>query len=185
MRSVQITETFYAASCAEWRAWLEANHASKTEIWLIQVRTASSIPCVTYLEAVLEGLCFGWSDGIAKKLDDERRGQRFTPRRPKSNWTELNKERARRLIAEGLMTPAGYAVLPNLDVEAFQIPADILAALQADAEVRANFQAFPDLYKRVRIGFIDEVRKQPDVFQQRLNYFLQQTRRNKQYDQME
>ncbi|HRF97451.1 MAG TPA: hypothetical protein PLZ51_19725, partial [Aggregatilineales bacterium] len=82
--------------------------------------------------AVEEALCFGWIDGIAKRMDSERTVQRFTPRRAKSNWTELNKERARRLIASGLMTEAGFATLPDLSIESFKIAPDILNAIQAD-----------------------------------------------------
>jgi uncharacterized protein YdeI (YjbR/CyaY-like superfamily) len=134
---------------------------------------------------VEEALCFGWIDGIAKKLDEERLAQRFTPRRPKSHWTELNKERARRLIAAGLMTEAGRAVLPDLDIAAFRIPADILAALQADPQVWANFQQFPGVYQRIRISYIDEVRKQPQVFAQRLENFIRKTRQGVQFGTME
>jgi hypothetical protein len=120
--------TLYVTDRHAWREWLAANHAAAKEIWLIAYRRRSDKPSVPYLDAVEEALCFGWIDGIAKKLDAERTAQRFTPRRPKSNWTELNKERARRLIASGQMTAAGMAVLPDLTPEAFVIPADILAA---------------------------------------------------------
>lgn len=176
---MEITQTLYVTDRQAWRAWLAANHATAKEIWLIAYRRRSDKPSVPYLDAVEEALCFGWIDGIAKKLDAERTAQRFTPRRPKSNWTELNKERARRLIASGQMTAAGMAVLPDLTPEAFVIPADILAALQADPQTWANFASFPDLYKRIRIGYIEETRKQPAVFQQRLAHFLKQTHANK------
>lgn len=182
---MEITETFYAADRATWRAWLVANHARKTEIWLVSFVPAASLPSVSYLDSVLEALCFGWIDGIGKKMDATRRAQRFTPRRKNSHWTELNKERARRLIAARLMTEAGYAVLPDLRLEAFQIAPDILAALQADSQVWANFQAFPDVYQRIRVGYIEEMRKQPDVFATRLNNFIAKTRQNKQFGTLE
>jgi uncharacterized protein YdeI (YjbR/CyaY-like superfamily) len=175
---VEITETFEPASRASWRAWLDANHATKNEIWLVSLKGAAAL---TYRESVYEALCFGWIDGIAKRLDPQRTAQRFTPRRPKGNWTELNKERARRLINEGLMTDAGRAVLPDLSPEAFMIAPDIIAALQADATTWSNFQAFPDLYRRVRISYIEETRKQPSVFTTRLNNFLAQTALNKMF----
>ena len=92
-----------------------------------------------------------------------------------------DKERARRLIASGQMTPAGMAILPDLDPGAFTVADDILAVLQADPQTWANFQGFPDLYKRVRIGYIEEVRKQPAVFQQRLANFLKKTSANKMF----
>ncbi|MBL8166100.1 MAG: YdeI/OmpD-associated family protein [Anaerolineae bacterium] len=177
-----VTETLSVPDRAAWRAWLQTHHASKSEIWLL---TDTIAPTVSYLDSVEEALCFGWIDGIAKKLDARTRAQRFTPRRPKSHWTELNKERARRLIAQGLMTDAGFARLPDLSPEAFQIAPDILAALQADRQTWEYFQAFPDLYKRIRIGFIEEMRSQPAVFQQRLGHFLKKTRENKMFGTME
>jgi uncharacterized protein YdeI (YjbR/CyaY-like superfamily) len=182
---MEITQTLSVTDRNEWRQWLLEHHATEKEIWLISYSRQSDQPRLSYLHAVEEALCFGWIDGIAKKLDAERTAQRFTPRRAKSHWTELNKERARRLIASGQMTAAGMAVLPDLTPESFSIAADILAALQADPQVWANFQMFPDLYKRIRIGFIEEVRKQPAVFQQRLAHFLKKTRENKMYGSME
>ena len=112
-------------------------------------------------------------------------GQRFTPRRARSHWTELNKERARRLIAAGLMTDAGRAVLPDLDVASFRIADDILAALQADPEVWGHFQRFPGAYQRIRIGYIEEMRRQPDIFHQRLEHFLRKTRQGTMFGTLE
>lgn len=185
MPSMQVTETFYAPDRHSWRRWLEQYHAIKTEIWLIFYRSSSGQQSIPYLHAVEEALCFGWIDGIQKKLDAERSAQRFTPRKAKSHWTELNKERARRLIAAGLMTEAGRAKLPDLAIEAFQIAPDILAALQADAAAWANFQNFPPVYQRIRIGYIEEMRRQPQVFQQRLSNFLKKTQQNKMFGTLE
>jgi uncharacterized protein YdeI (YjbR/CyaY-like superfamily) len=179
---MEITETLTVQNRAEWRAWLADHHVSKHEIWLIFDKPK---PAPTYLESVNEALCFGWIDGIAKRLNERQTVQRFTPRRAKSNWTELNKERARTLIQQGLMTDAGRAVLPDLALEAFKISVDILRALQVDAITWSNFQAFPDLYKRIRVSYIEEVRKQPQVFETRLEHFLKQTSRNKMFGGME
>jgi uncharacterized protein YdeI (YjbR/CyaY-like superfamily) len=179
---VDITDIFRPTNRAEWRNWLIANHRTKTEIWLVSPKKN---PGVTYKESVFEALCFGWIDGIGKTMDAEHSAQRFTPRRPKGNWTELNKERARRLIGEGLMTDAGRAVLPDLSLEAFSIAPDIVAALQADPMTWKNFEAFPGLYQRIRISYIEETRKQPDVFQARLANFIKQTTLNKMFGGME
>lgn len=182
---MEIAPTLYVPDRAGWRAWLAANHASAKAIWLVSYRPETGRPSVAYLAAVEEALCFGWIDGIAKRMDDERGAQRFTPRRPKSHWTELNKERARRLIAAGLMTDAGRAVLPDLDVASFRIPDDILAAIQADPLAWANFQQFPAVYQRIRVSYIDEVRRQPEVFATRLTNFLKKTREGKMFGTME
>ena len=109
---MEIGETLYVTNGNDFRKWLEENHKSRKEIWLIQYKKAAKKPSINYVEAVEEALCFGWIDGTQKSMDAERYALRFSPRRPKSNWTETNKERARRLIAEGKMTEAGRVMLP-------------------------------------------------------------------------
>ena len=110
---MEIGETIYVTTRAELRKWFETNHESKKEIWLIQYKKATKKPSINYVEAVEEGICFGWIDGLEKGMDAERYALRFSPRRPKSNWTETNKERARKMIAEVKMTKAGFASLPK------------------------------------------------------------------------
>jgi uncharacterized protein YdeI (YjbR/CyaY-like superfamily) len=185
MATMEIHPTLYVPDRSGWRAWLAEHHAAAPAIWLITYPSDPARPSVPYLHAVEEALCFGWIDGIAKRMDAERLAQRFTPRRRRSHWTELNKERARRLIAAGLMSDAGRAVLPDLAVEAFRIPDDILAALQADPQVWEHFQQFPALYQRIRISYIEEVRRQPAVFAQRLDNFLHKTRQGKMFGTLE
>jgi len=118
-----------ASNRAKILAWLDENHEDVPALWVKLYKKGSGRVNMTWPESVDAALCFGWIDGIAKRLDAERSAQRFTPRRARSHWTELNKERARRLIAAGLMTDAGRAVLPDLDVASFRIADDILAAL--------------------------------------------------------
>ena len=109
---MQIGETIYVITGDEFRNWLLKNHTTKKEIWLIQYKKATKKPSINYVDAVEEALCFGWIDGLQKYMDTERYALRFSPRRPKSNWTNTNKDRARRMIAEGRMTTAGRAALP-------------------------------------------------------------------------
>lgn len=168
-----ITETVEAKTRAQWRKWLERHHAKKTEIWLVAGLREKG-DGLSYLDAVEEALCFGWIDGLAKSFDADRRAQRFSPRRPKSNWTELNKERARRLIREGRMTPAGERVLPDLTLTAPTIAPDIVAALDASPGARAFFESCPLLYQRVRAGSVEERRKVPLEFATRLQNLVKQ-----------
>jgi len=112
MAMMEIGETLYVTTREQFRAWLEKDHASKKEIWLINYKKATGRPSIPYVDAVEEAICFGWIDGLEKSMDAERYALRFSPRRPKSNWTETNKERARRMIAEGKMEKAGLAALP-------------------------------------------------------------------------
>jgi uncharacterized protein YdeI (YjbR/CyaY-like superfamily) len=181
MPAMEITRIFYAPTRKEWRKWLEKNHAKEKDVWLLFYRKGSGKPHVSYSEAVQEAICFGWIDSTVKKVDEDSRAQRFTPRNPKSGWSELNKERARMMIEKGKMTKAGLAVLCDLSAEAFKIPADILKALKKDKIAWKNFQNFPESYKRIRIGFIADSRRRKEVFRQRLNYFLKMTRENKKY----
>jgi uncharacterized protein YdeI (YjbR/CyaY-like superfamily) len=109
---MEIGETLYVTNRDDFRKWLIQYHQTKKEIWLIQYKKATKKPSIHYVEAVEEAICFGWIDNSEKGMDSERYATRFSPRREKSNWTNTNKDRARRMIAEGRMTPAGRAKLP-------------------------------------------------------------------------
>lgn len=173
-------ETFYARDREEWRAWLQEHHADAKEIWLVYYRKATGKPRVSYNDAVEEALCFGWVDSRQKGVDEERFAQRFSPRRPGSNWSEANKARLRKLIAQGKMTAAGRAAAQGVRLdEPFEIPPDIAAALRQDAQTWRNFQAFPEDYRRIRVAFVDTARNRPEEFTKRLNHLVTMTARNK------
>ncbi|HTP01940.1 MAG TPA: hypothetical protein VMJ64_11250 [Anaerolineales bacterium] len=110
---MDIGETLYVTTPAEFRRWLKANHKARTEIWLVQYKKATRKPSITLDQALDEAVCFGWIDSYMKGIDAEKYATRFSPRRPRSNWTQTNRDRARRLIAEGKMTQAGLAALPE------------------------------------------------------------------------
>ena len=95
------------------RDWLQENHSSAKECWVVMSRAKNPVGVLPYLDVVEEALCFGWIDSTMKRLPDGRLAQRLSPRRKKSHWTELNKERCRRLIQEGKMTDAGLNVIPK------------------------------------------------------------------------
>ena len=95
------------------RDWLQENHASAKKCWVVMSRAKNPVGVLPYLDVVEEALCFGWIDSTMKRLPDGRLAQRLSPRRKKSHWTELNKERCRRLIQEGKMTDAGLNVIPK------------------------------------------------------------------------
>lgn len=179
-------KTLYVTEREEWRRWLAEHHDKESEVWLIYYRKETGNPRLPYNDAVEEALCFGWIDSIQRKIDDERFAQRFSPRQKGSNWSEMNKERLRRLIAEDRMTPAGLAAAGNaLSDESFTVPPDILEALEEDGQAWENFQRFPDAYKRIRIGYIEGARKRPEEFKKRLDYFLRMTRQNKRFGYVE
>ena len=160
--------TFYAPDRAAWRAWLAANGQAEREIWLIFYKKHTGTPCVSYDEAVEEALCFGWIDGLMKRLDDDRYAQRFTPRKPGSSWSESNKVRVRKMIAEGRMAPAGLATVtfpldPAEDAPAPRaepvLSADLLARLQADEVAWASFNRLPPSHRRQYAGWIMDAAK--------------------------
>jgi uncharacterized protein YdeI (YjbR/CyaY-like superfamily) len=102
----------YARDRAAWRAWLEQNHAAEPDgVWLVYYKAHTGKPSIPYDDSVEEALCFGWVDSLIRKLDADRFARKFTPRREDSHWSESNRKRAERLVAAGLMTPAGRALI--------------------------------------------------------------------------
>ena len=104
-----MTEGIYFSSPDEFRAWLEQHHDSAGEVWLGYWKKHTGKPSLTWSQAVDEALCFGWIDGVLRRVDDERHVQRFTPRKPASNWSAVNIAKVEQLRAEGRMRPAGEA----------------------------------------------------------------------------
>ncbi|MGB2982026.1 MAG: hypothetical protein WBC77_12350, partial [Candidatus Zixiibacteriota bacterium] len=102
-----MSKTLYVTNRDDWRAWLRKNHSSQKEVWLIYYKKHTGKPRIPYDDAVEEALCYGWIDSTIKRIDEEKYAQKFTPRSEKSNWSELNKRRAKKMIREGRMTQAG------------------------------------------------------------------------------
>lgn len=163
----------------EWREWLSDHHSTEDYCWVLINKDHQ----VSYLDFVEEALCFGWIDSTKKKFDDTQTGQRFSPRRKSSNWTELNKERVRRLDKLGLMREAGRNVLPDMSAESFIIHAAILEELCKDEVLYHNFEALPELYVRIKIDNIQSVQNDEKLYNNRLTKFIEQTRINKMYGQ--
>ncbi|MCG8330820.1 MAG: YdeI/OmpD-associated family protein [Chitinophagales bacterium] len=184
--ALEITEVFYPQNRAEWRRWLEEHHNSKTEIWLRRFKKATNKPSISYDDLVEECLCFGWIDSVIKKLDEESNVQRITPRRKKKTFlSELNRQRVWKLQRAGLMTPAGIALIKDqigTPDDPFEVPDWITEQLKEDAEVWENFQNFPYLYQRLKIGWIKEGgNRRREEAQRRLNYLIKMSRQNKMY----
>ena len=129
----------WAPDRATWRAWLAEHHQTQTGVWLHMHKKASGRASINWDAAVDEALCFGWIDSIVRRIDDATHKQYFSPRKPNGNWSKVNKDKIERLIGEGRMMPAGLAAIKRakangswetLDkVEAMEMPADLLAAL--------------------------------------------------------
>jgi uncharacterized protein YdeI (YjbR/CyaY-like superfamily) len=173
--------TLYVHRVADWRAWLRKHHKTSREIWLVYYRKASGKPRIAYNDAVDEALCFGWIDSIVRTIDDERVAQRFTPRRPGSKTSEMNKARARRLIRQRRMTPAGLKAIGSLKAQRLVIPADIRAAFERDPIAWKRFRRFPATYRRIRIAFVEGARTRPEEFERRLRNLIRKSARNERF----
>ncbi len=158
-------KTFYAKNRAEWRAWLEKHSALESEIWLVYYKKTSGKPRVEYEEAVQEALCFGWIDGMEKGLDEQRFMQRFTPRKPRSKWSDSNIARMKKLIEAGQMTPAGLAVFTGhetrrVEAKPTELPAGFEKRFRNAKQAWSNFQNFPPGYRRMTIGWVASAKKE-------------------------
>lgn len=172
---------------AEWRQWLEENHTRKEGVWLVTFKKASGKPHLAYAEAVEEALCFGWVDSKGNKLDDERTMLWYAPRKPGSGWSKLNKTRVAKLVADGLMAPAGIAKIEAakqdgswnaLDkVEALEIPPDLKRALSANKDAKQYFELFPRSVKRAILEWISNA-KRPETRANRIAETVESAAKN-------
>ena len=140
-------------NAAAFEAWLAIHHASEPELWLKIHKKDSGLPTVTYAEALDVALCWGWIDGLKKTFDDLSFIQRFTPRRAKSVWSQVNRDHIARLTASGRMTPHGQqhvdaakadgrwdaAYAPIRQASRESMPADLLAAINANPRAKTMF----------------------------------------------
>jgi uncharacterized protein YdeI (YjbR/CyaY-like superfamily) len=176
---MEITKILHITHPKDWRDWLKKNYKTEKEIWLVYYKKGTGKPRIEYNDAVEEALCFGWIDSIVKKLDEERTAQRFSPRRPKTRYSQANIERLRALVVQKKVVKEVAETLAAVLNEEFVIPPDILKVIKANKEAWKNFQKFSDSYIRIRIAFIDGARKRPEEFKKRLRHFIEMTEKNK------
>ena len=181
---MEISKSIYITDKKEWRSWLKKKGSKEKEIWLVYYRKDSEKPRIPYNDAVNEALCYGWIDSTVKTIDKESFAQRFTPRRPTSHLSEMNKERVRRLIKQRKMTKKGLkAIIHAYDPEEnFVIPNYVITELKKDPQVWKNFQNFSEGYKRVRLGYIISQKRHGTQFYKRaLTHFIKMTKKNKKF----
>ncbi|HEX5654713.1 MAG TPA: YdeI/OmpD-associated family protein [Chitinophagaceae bacterium] len=185
-------KTFHPRTRKAWRQWLEKNHASSPGIWFIYYKKESGKPRVNYGEAVEEALCFGWIDSLPRKLDEKRAMLKFTPRKPKSAWSKLNKSRVEKLSKLELMSPAGldkieqakkdgsWDALTSSDQHSDNntLPKDLQNALAKNKKAWANFTAFPPGYRKQFLFWIESA-KMPATRKQRVRQTLAMAAVNK------
>jgi len=164
-------ERRFFATPAKFRAWLAANHNTATEIGVVFHKKGSGKPSMTWSDAVDQALCFGWIDSVARRIDDTSRVQRFTPRKPKSNWSAVNIRKVEELTARGLMAPAGLAAGARRDEARSRIYSyenRHLATLDGDRE--AKFKASKKAW--------DFFGKQPPSYRQTAIYWVMNAKRD-------
>jgi len=151
-------QSLQAKDRQEWREWLNNNHNSSSGVWIIYYKKGAQKTGISYEEAVEEALSFGWIDSKVNALDEERYMQVFTPRKKGSIWSKLNKERVKKIIKMGIMTPAGLEKVEaakedgswNIldDIEDLNIPDDLQKALDSNKNARNHFDGFSDSVKK-------------------------------------
>ena len=168
---VKRIDELHMVSRDDWHTWLEQNHSTKREVWLVFYKKHTEKPSISYDDAVEEALCFGWIDSIVKRIDDAKFARKFTPRKPDSRWSELNKKRANKMIDQGKMTKAGLVLIneakerglwlrrhqPKKD---FTVPKYIEHALQSNDKALSNFRKLAPSYKRQYVGWVDSAKKE-------------------------
>ncbi|HUM13943.1 MAG TPA: YdeI/OmpD-associated family protein [Myxococcaceae bacterium] len=163
-------ERLWVPDRAAWRAWLEENHGRDVGVWLVSFKKATGKPRVEYDDAVEEALCFGWIDSLVRTLDAGRAMQLFSPRKPRSPWSRSNKLRVEKLIAAGLMRPAGLAKIEQAkrdgawDVyavaESLEEPADLVASFAAGPRgAKANWDAFSPSSRRAILWWVHSAKR--------------------------
>ena len=155
---------FTPRSRSAWRRWLSANHDRVDQVGVVFYKKHVGKPTLSYNDAVEEALCFGWIDGVKKRIDDERYMHRFTPRKPRSRWSETNRKRVERLLVSGQMTLAGQRLIDEAkrsgtwscqpEATRFEMAPAFSAALEADPDARVSWNTLAPSYQRQFIMWI-------------------------------
>jgi len=178
-----MSEPIYFGSPAEFGEWLERHHETEKELWVGYWKKATGKPSLTWSQAVDEALCFGWIDGVLRGIDDQRHVQRFTPRKPNSNWSAVNVAKVERLRAEGRMRPAGEAAFARRradrsGVYSFEQRKDPRLEPEQEARFRADaaawewFSARPPSYRRAALWWVVSA-KRPETRERRLSTLIE------------
>jgi len=156
-------KTFVAQAVEQWRKWLDEHHDSDSEVWLIFHKRHTGVPSIAYVDARDEALCFGWVDSLVKRLDDSRYAIKFTPRKPNSRWSTINRKRYAALKASGRLKPSGieraptdrsYGLRPRYQMPTI-LPRYIEAALRKHPSAWRYFEGLAPSHRRRYIGWIE------------------------------
>lgn len=169
MAKLDELKDFHPLEREEWRDWLAKNHDKSDGIWFVYFKKHTGKPRVDYDEAVEEALCFGWIDGLARGLDEDRSKLLFTPRKPKSVWSKPNKERVKKMIAAGAMTEIGLAKIEAAKADGswdalnasdnLEIAADLQKGFDRNKTAERNFHAFTPGVKKAILQWLNSAKR--------------------------
>ncbi len=176
---MDIGMTLYISDRKDWREWLEANFNTEKGIWLIYPDKDTGKKRIQYSDAVEEALSFGWMDSTVKRIDEHTSAQRFSPRKPDSEYSQANKERLKWLVKEGKIHASIKESVENALRKEFVFPPDIISAIKSNQKAWNNYLNFSPAYRRIRIAYINGARNRSDEFKKRLNNFIKKAEQNK------
>jgi uncharacterized protein YdeI (YjbR/CyaY-like superfamily) len=162
-------KTLRVQNIDQWREWLDAHHASESEIWLVFYKKHTGVASMAYKDAVDEALCVGWVDSLVKRLDDRRYALKFTPRRADSRWSDPNRKRYAALKAAGRLKPGGverpptdrgYGPRPARLPLPSKLPAYIETALKKHPTARRHYEALTPAHRRRYIAWIESAKRE-------------------------
>lgn len=158
----------------EWQRWLQTNHDCEAEVWLVFHKRHTAQESLSYDDAVEEAICYGWVDSLVKRLDDDRYARKFTPRKPDSRWSTINRQRYAKLKSLGLLQPPGLNRPPtdrNGDAprpSVLALPSYMEKQLKANPRAWVFFQQLAPSCRRAYIGWIDSAKRE-ETKQKRLS----------------
>jgi len=189
MNVIELANALFFKNRDEWRTWLEKNHTTADVVWIIHYKKSSGKNGLNHFDAVEEAICFGWIDGKLKKIDEERFILRYSPRKPKSVWSKINKENAEKMISLGKMTKAGFDKIEEAKKQGFwdtaytnlvreRLPSDLKNALIVNKKAWNNFQQFANSYRNMYVGWVKNA-KTKETRKKRISEVVKNSLENK------
>ena len=162
-------KTLLVRTLEQWRDWLTEHHSSQSDVWLVFHKRHTGVPSIEYKDALDEALCHGWVDSLIKRIDDDRFARKFTPRKPDSRWSEVNRKRYAELEAAGRLKPPGIARPPGAKGSApkpkrvelpAKLPSYIQAALRKNAAAHRRYEALSPAHQRQYFAWIETAKRE-------------------------
>jgi uncharacterized protein YdeI (YjbR/CyaY-like superfamily) len=189
MNVIELANALFFKNRDEWRNWLEKNHKTANDVWLIHYKKSSCKKGLNHSNAVEEAICFGWIDGKLKKIDEQRYILRYSPRKSKSVWSRINKENAEKMISIGKMTESGFDKIEEAKKNGFwnsaytnlvreRLPSDLKKALILNNKAWNNFQQFANSYRNMYIGWVKNA-KTEETRKKRISKVVKNSLENK------